>query len=136
MRKILFATHGTFAEGIRTTVELILGPQENLSTLCCYTTPEFDLQQAMREQLNSLQVGDELIVMTDVAGGSVNNGFMTLLGRPGIHVVTGLNFPMAVEMLTADEDEPVAQVIARVVEAAKEGILYCNETVSADDEEF
>ena len=37
MRKYVIATHGKMAEGIRSTLEIIVGPQENLTCINGYT---------------------------------------------------------------------------------------------------
>lgn len=137
MRRFLLATHGSFADGIKSSIELIIGSQPELATICGYLTPGFDLEAAIRDHLGRVAPGDELVIMTDAAGGSVNNAFMAHLDHPGVHLVTGLNLPLALTILSANEDDPVEKVIAEAVETGQEGILYCNElSESSDDEGF
>ena len=138
MRRYLIATHGRFAEGIRGAAELIIGEQENLDTLCCYLTDDFDLETAIQSHLGRMAAGDELVVMTDVAGGSVNKGFMLHLNHPGLHLVTGLNLALALTLLSSDGDEPVEAAIAEAVREAKSGVIYCNSLSGGDgqDDDF
>lgn len=138
MRRFLIATHGRFAEGIRGAIELIIGEQPDLDTLCCYLTDDFDLEAAIQSHLGRMAAGDELVVLTDVAGGSVNKGFMTHLDHPGLHLVTGLNLALALTVLSSDESDPVGQVIAEAVTEAKSGVIYCNALSGdgQDDEDF
>ena len=136
MRKYLIATHGTFAKGIQSSVELILGEQENLDALCAYTTDDFDLQKAIDEKLNELKEDDELVIMTDVLGGSVNNAFMNCLNNPNVHVITGVNLALVIGLISESDDTDVKTAITEAVQAAQEGILYCNLLTSEEEEDF
>ncbi len=42
-RHYIFASHGTFANGLLNSVELILGKQPDIHTLCAYVEEEADL---------------------------------------------------------------------------------------------
>lgn len=136
MRKYLIATHGTFAKGIRSSVELILGEQKNLDTLCAYTTADFDLQKAIEERLEKLGNDDELIIMTDVLGGSVNNAFMNCLNNPNVHVITGVNLALVISLMSESDDTDVRTAITEAVQTAQEGIVYCNSLISEEEEDF
>lgn len=136
MRKYLIATHGTFASGIRTSIELIIGEQPDLDVLCAYTTEDFDLPSEIKTRLDRLEAGDELVVMTDAMGGSVNNAFMNCMDDPRVHVLTGLNLVLAIELLSAPETQDTESVIASAVQAAKDGVIYCNQLEKKEEEEF
>ena len=40
MRKILIATHGEFAGGLKQTMDFVLGGNEKVGVLSAYTTPD------------------------------------------------------------------------------------------------
>lgn len=44
-RHYIFASHGSFANGLLNSVELILGKQPDIHTLCAYVEEEVDLTQ-------------------------------------------------------------------------------------------
>ena len=75
MRKILIATHGEFAGGLKQTMDFVLGGNEKVGVLSAYTTPDFDMGREAAAVVDELEDGDELIVLTDVLGGSVANAF-------------------------------------------------------------
>lgn len=75
MRKILIATHGEFAGGLKQTMDFVLGGNEKVGVLSAYTTPDFDMDREAAAVVDELEDGDELIVLTDVLGGSVANAF-------------------------------------------------------------
>ena len=72
MRKFLIASHAYLAKGMYSSLELIMGKQEHIHILCAYTSEEFDIKQEIQKILLDLSREDELIILTDVFGGSVN----------------------------------------------------------------
>ncbi|MCI8292565.1 MAG: PTS sugar transporter subunit IIA [Hespellia sp.] len=125
-RKFLIATHSTFAQGIRNTLEMILGEQPSVSTLCAYTDGASDIESSVKKIVDSLEPDEELIIATDLFGGSVNNAFMNYISHPHIHLIAGVNLPLLFELLTNSETLPAEELIENAVSNAKEQILYCN----------
>ena len=42
---------------------------------------------------------EELIVCTDMVGGSVNNGFIKFLGKYPFHLVSNVNLPFLIDLI-------------------------------------
>lgn len=99
MRKILIATHGEFAGGLKQTMDFVLGGNEKVGVLSAYTTPDFDMGREAAAVVDELEDGDELIVLTDVLGGSVANAFSGHISHPGVYVLAGVNAPMLLAMV-------------------------------------
>ncbi|WP_435928974.1 PTS sugar transporter subunit IIA [Dryocola sp. BD613] len=130
-RHYIFASHGAFASGILNSVELILGKQNNIHTLCAYINEGEDLTEQVNNLVASFPVQDELVVLTDIFAGSVNNEFIRFINRPGFHLIAGLNLPLIVEMLITPQDEETASLIIDALANARESIQYCNQTIDA-----
>lgn len=79
-RKIILATHGNFAAGIQTSLALICGETKNVECLCAYMEQPYDLAKTVKDILKNNQQ-NELIVITDLFGGSVNNEFFNYVGN-------------------------------------------------------
>lgn len=139
MRHFLFASHGFFADGIRHALELIIGKRTNLSTLCAYTDKNVDIKDQIREVVERT-APHELIVITDLFGGSVNNEFMNLLrDHPRIYLISGLNLPLIVELVTMSEAvEDTNLLITKALQNAKASMQFCNLSLQKEtvDEEF
>lgn len=143
MRKFLFASHGYLASGILSSLELIMGMQNNVDIICAYTTQGFDMKSEINKRLDQLDEQDELIVVTDVLGGSVNNEFMDAMGRTKkkVHLISGLNLALLMNLIVAKDDEQATEKIIRSsLEEAKSTMMYCNDTLTSkepiEDEEF
>lgn len=125
-RKILIATHSTFAEGIKNALELILGQQTSLFSLCAYTDQISEVATPAKEFIDQLSEDEELIVATDIFGGSVNNEFMNYLSDPRIYLITGVNLPLLFELVMNINAEDTKGLIEPAIEKAKEQLQYCN----------
>ncbi|MGD8108732.1 PTS sugar transporter subunit IIA [Pantoea sp. FN0302] len=130
-RHYIFASHGSFAAGIRQSVELILGEQPHLHALCAYVDENDDLTRQVDSLMAAFTPQDELIVITDIFAGSVNNEFIRYLHRPDFHLLAGLNLPLVIEMLIASPDEPAIALINEALSNARAGMQYCNHTISS-----
>lgn len=139
MRYLLFASHGKLAEGILHSVEMITGKQENVWTISAYVDEEKDLHSQISDVINKLGKEDELIVVSDIFGGSVNNEFMNLLGDKRIHLIAGLNLPLVIELVSMRNMETdTLKLIKTALSNSKNSIKYCNQEIEIDteDEEF
>lgn len=137
--RFVMATHGNFAKGIKESIELVLGKFENLEALSCYTETNFNLDCEIEKILNNYN-NEEIIVVTDVAGGSVNNGFLQKIGEyNNLHVISGLNLPLMIELLNEQDSYTSAKEL--ILNSLKEiitEIKYCNLEIetSIEDDEF
>ena len=75
MRKVLVATHASFAKGIKETLDFIVGKQDKVETMCAYLTSDFNIDKEIDDIIKSMDKHDELIVLVDLMGGSVSNAF-------------------------------------------------------------
>lgn len=125
MKKFIVATHGKFAEGICNSMEIIMGKQNNVVSLCAYVDGESDIKDRVKNLLNSYSTDDEIIVMTDIFGGSVNNEFMNYKERKNFYLVSGVNLTLLLGML-ALQDESVENMINSALADATDGMKFCN----------
>ncbi len=62
-------------------MELILGKRSNVWTLCAYVEESVDLSQQVDTLIARIPPEDEIIALTDIFAGSVNNEFVRYLSR-------------------------------------------------------
>lgn len=138
-RHIIFASHGLLASGVLSSVELILGKQRHIHTLCAYIEEDVDLSRQVTELMAHFPPEDEVIVITDIFAGSVNNEFIRFLARPGFHLLAGLNLPLVIDLLISAQEENTAKYILEALSNSKESIQYCNQSIynaMPEDKEF
>lgn len=135
MRKILIATHGIYAEGIKSAAEFILGPQPEITTICAYTG-DIALKDELEAYFDGCTAEDEVIILTDIYGGSVNQACMEYMNRPDTHLITGVNLVLLLQIMTMEQSSCEKEALLSIVKEAREQISYVNESVKevvADD---
>ena len=130
-RHYIFASHGTLARGVLDSVELILGKQTDISTLCAYVEEQRDLTEQVTELMQRIPDEDEVVVITDIFAGSVNNEFVRYLQRPRFHLVAGLNLPLVIDLLISSDEPDTGKLIEEALISSRESIQYCNYTISS-----
>lgn len=134
----MVATHGRFAEGIINSFQMILGKQENFSVLCAYAGEEEEaLEKVVRKIVMERKADKDLIIITDLFGGSVNNEFMKYLNVPGVYLITGLSLPLLLE-LYANQERESKEMIRLSIMSAQSNLKFCNELLKEreNEEEF
>ncbi|AYV73697.1 PTS sugar transporter subunit IIA [Bacillus circulans] len=127
MRKFLLASHGRFAEGIYDSLCMIMGKQYNVSTICAYVDPTVDLKQQIKAALEHYEENEEVIIITDIFGGSINNEFMNISKQCHIHLISGLNLPLLIELISTQTSEnSTEQWLEQTISLSKDAIQYCN----------
>lgn len=135
MRKIILATHGRLSEAFKSTLELLYGTVDNIDCFCM--TKEKSDTQAKKElnKLISNSNEEELIVLTDLLGGSPANICTEMIMRGHrFKLLAGLNLPMLLTLETIiDSDMSLDQIINKIEVEGKSGIKNINKVIQETD---
>lgn len=135
-RKFLIATHGHFASGIRSSLDIIIGQTENVFLIEAYVNENKGIEDEVETVLSALDKDDELIVLTDLLGGSITNQVVRFTqGRSNVHIVSGFNLALLIEVLMADVSTPVVEVIESAITNAREQVAYVTKLMAASSED-
>ncbi|MEI7524471.1 MAG: hypothetical protein WCJ95_09090 [Mariniphaga sp.] len=136
MRKYLIATHGTFAGGIKSSLDIILGESETINLIEAYTETNKSLQEDIEEVMKQLIPEDELIVFTDLLGGSITNQILQFGLRENVFIVAGINLPLLLDIMLADSETPINEVIENGIENAREQMVFVNKLINSTKENY
>ncbi|HZK65521.1 MAG TPA: hypothetical protein VFC34_15375 [Puia sp.] len=134
-RKFLIATHGALARGIQSSLDIIIGPVENVFIIQAYLEGNKSIESELAKVLEQVSTADELVIFSDLLGGSVNNQILRFALRERIHIVSGFNLPLVIEIILSDANEPVQEVIKNALVRAKEQMVYVNELIRTQQKE-
>ena len=126
MKRILIATHGKMASGIRYTAELIVGQVAEIDTIDAYVTPEDNVEEKFREYFQKYGQ-DRIIVFTDLMGGSVNQKLVEYSKKENVTLVTGTNLPVLMQVMLADDDVTDDEIQEYIDDARNELQMVCLE---------
>lgn len=108
MRDIYVASHGRYAEGIISALNLLIGEDHNITPVCAYcgdigSTAELAARFEMLAQ-KAARTGNEVVIFTDMQGGSVNNTAVQLMVKHAhVQVVSGANLIMLMEFSMSEQ---------------------------------
>jgi fructoselysine/glucoselysine PTS system EIIA component len=135
MRKFLIATHGTFAKGLHSSFEMITGAAGNVFLIQAYTDENKSIEDDLTAVLQQINKEDELIIFTDLAGGSVTNQVLQFALRENVYIVSGVNLPLLLDIMLADPDTQINEVIETGISNAKEQIVFINKLLTSKQED-
>lgn len=133
MNQIVIATHTTLAAGFEAFVKFFMPDVSNLHIINAYVdTPEFEGE--LRGVLDALPGDDEVIVLTDIAGGSVNQKSALLMGEYGFRLIAGINASLLLELVC--RTDPISdEDLAAAIEQARGQMVFMNALVFDDADE-
>lgn len=130
MNQFIIATHATFAGGLADVVRFFKADLENVQFINAYVeTQEFEKE--LRAALEKVKQ-DNVIVLTDIMGGSVNQVAARLMKEYSYKLVAGVNLPLLLDLVFFEENITEEQ-IRTSVEAAKQQIIYVNDFLRAEE---
>jgi len=132
MRKFLIATHGAFAAGVKSSLEMITGETDTLYIIQAYTDGNKFIGDELDSVINSVLADDELIIFTDLAGGSITSQILQHGMKENIYIIAGVNLPLLLDIILSDPDRPVIEVIETGITNAREQIVFVNKLINSN----
>lgn len=130
MRHYILTGHAHISEGIASAIKFVLGIE--IPYFNAYIENEGVYSEKILAQIQKYSQEDDVIIMTDIMGGSVNNDMMAVMNLPNVHLVCGMNLALVVQMVLSDQEQDTKELIKQSIQMAKEGIQYCNEIEVSD----
>lgn len=134
MKKVLVASHGHLASGIRSSIEILTGMADMVEAVDCYVD-DSDFTPRIQAFIDSVDPEDEAVIFTDIYGGSVFQKVVLMEPeKRGIVHVTGMNLGLVIETLLGAE-LVTADSIKQSVELARATMQVVEPPSKAADNE-
>lgn len=130
MRQVILASHHKFAQGLADTLEF-LGAKCDFHVICAYVD-DTPLEPQVETVFDAISPDDEVLVLTDILAGSVNQKFLPY-AAPNVFVVAGVNVVLAMELCLAPAPL-TAEGIQNAIDMAGQSIKLLN-TIQVEDDE-
>ena len=132
--KIILASHGALAKGMKDTLDMIVGNQVSIQAYSAYDEENVDFASDISQQITR-EVNEQFIIVTDVMGGSVNNAMTELVLRyKNVFLITGMNLPLVLSLATYSRDIDL-KALDELVQEGKRGLINVNKMVESAKEE-
>ncbi len=128
---LVLVTHGRLAAEFRAALEHVVGPQRQVESVMI--GPEDDVEQRRPDIIDAVQrvdTGDGVAILTDMFGGTPSNLAISVMGRPGVEVIAGINLPMLIKLAKVRDAYPLAQVVAQAQEAGRKYITIASRVLA------
>src|SRR5271165_2578736 len=128
---IVLVTHGRLAIEFRAALEHVVGPQEQIETVTI--GPDDNVEQRRRdiiEAVKKVDAGDGVVILTDMFGGTPSNLAISVMSRPKVEVLAGINLPMLVKLAKVRDDCPLPEAVAFAQEAGRKYITIASRVLA------
>jgi mannose PTS system EIIA component len=128
---MVLVTHGQLGKEFIVTLEHIVGPQSQIAMVCI--GPDDDIEQRHKDILDSVLAvdsGEGVILLTDMFGGTPSNLSISVMNRPNVEVLAGINLPMLVKLAKVRADCPLDKAVVAAQEAGKKYITIASRVLA------
>ena len=132
---MVLVTHGRLADELISALEHVVGPQQNVTTVCI--GPDDDMEQRRAEILDSAAKADEgdgVVLLTDMFGGTPSNLAISVMDKANVEVIAGVNLPMLIKLASVRKTEPLADAVESAQEAGRKYINIASQLLSQEKE--
>lgn len=136
---IIVTGHGSFATGISSSIELIVGAQNQfLSIDFTKQMSANDIKNKIIEGIDSLKECDRIIILADLQGGTPFKSALELcVANDKLSLIGGINLPLVLECsLSRDFVDNFDEFISQIEEVGKSSLKKFEITFDDEDEEM
>ena len=132
MINILLVTHDDFGKELLRSSELIIGPIDNAESISFQQGDSFEMLSGKVEEAVERLTKDDLIVFTDMYGGSPFNAVSRKMKNNNFYHITGINFPLFLDIAVNRDSYSLEEVAEKIIKNGKKSIVFVNEKFLAD----
>ncbi len=129
MLKLLLGSHGHFASGMKTSIDILAGGCDRLTVIDAYVDDSI-IDKDLEDYFATVKEDDQVIMMSDLLGGSVNSKMYLYLQRPNTFLVAGVNLALVLELTM--HESITAEELNNLVDLSK--TMYQVVTLSESDD--
>ncbi len=125
---MVLVTHGKLAEEFKSALEHVVGPQDNVATVCI--GPDDDMEGRREDIITavaSVDAGKGVVILTDMFGGTPSNLAISVMQDRDIEVIAGVNLPMVVKLARVRGEMDMREAVRFAAEAGRKYINVAND---------
>jgi len=130
---LVIVTHGQLATELRLATEHVVGPQDNMETVCI--GPDDDMERRrddIRAAVKRVDADNGVILLTDMFGGTPSNLSISMLSDGKVEVLAGVNLPMLIKLAEARRTVDLAEASEKAMEAGRRYIAIASKILAGE----
>ena len=89
---MVLVTHGRLADEFISATEHVVGVQQGVKAICIGPDDDMEMRRdEILQAVEAVETGEGVIVLTDMFGGTPSNLAISLLDKPNVEVIAGMN---------------------------------------------
>ncbi len=130
---LVIVTHGQLAIELQRATEHVVGPQEQLETVCI--GPDDDMERRrddIRAAVKRVKGKGGVILLTDMFGGTPSNLAISMLSEGEVEVLAGVNLPMLIKLAEARRTANLAEASEKARNAGRRYIAIASKILAGE----
>jgi len=120
---ILVVSHGQLAEALISSAKILVSSLENIKGISIWPEDKKEeIQERIEKEINEIDNGDGVIILTDLLGGTPTNLSLSFLQDKRVAVVTGVNIPMLLTLASYQKEKSLEEIARLVKKAGQKSI--------------
>lgn len=132
MSQFIIATHSYLADGYKHSIKFFNTEVKNIHFINAYTEEKNNFVEELEKLLNEFE-DEQVIILTDLPGGSVNKESASLIKQYNCNVISGINLSLVLELVLSSDEVLTDETIRSAVEQARSQIVFMNDLLKGDD---
>lgn len=121
---VLVVSHGRLAEALISSVESLVGKLQRIRGVSIWPKDkEEEIKDQIQRKMAEVEDGDGVVILTDILGGTPTNLSLSLLEDEKVEVVTGVNMPMLMTLLSYRTGKSLREISKLVKKSGRRGII-------------
>ena len=128
---VVLVTHGRLAVEFRSALEHVVGPQIQIETVTI--GPDDDVEQRRKDIIGAVErvdSGHGVAILTDMFGGTPSNLAISVMSRPNVEVIAGINLPMLVKLAKVRDECPLHDAVLAAQTAGRKYITIASQVLT------
>ena len=125
---LLVVAHGKIAESFIQVAQSIMGELVGVQAISLpEPLDEKEVLEDIQRARKKVDGGEGILILTDMFGGTPANLCFSLLEDDQVEVLTGMNLPMILKILSLQKEVGLAELARKAKECGRENIYFARE---------
>ena len=128
---MVLVTHGRLAAEFIAALEHVVGAQKQVAAICIGAEDDMEARrQDILRRISEVDTGDGVVLLTDMFGGTPSNLAISVMDRPRVEVVAGVNLPMLIKLASLRQNEGLQRSVSGAQEAGRKYINVASQLLN------
>jgi PTS system mannose-specific IIA component len=131
---LVLVTHGRLAEEFVAAMEHVVGPQENVCSICI--GPDDDMEKRRKDILQAVtdvDTGTGVVLLTDMFGGTPSNIAISIMDKAKVEVIAGINLPMLIKLAGLRDADSLEEAVNQAQESGRKYINVASKLLTGKE---